>query len=296
MESKHNTFFLITGIILVGLIVGVVLLAVQASNNIKSSNTSIEALTTQATSLQSSLASTNSQIASITDQVNESISTLTDNMSLNNQEVAELNQDLAGITSQISSYNSEFVSINNQLDDLEDSVSSGDSSIASIENQLSTISSQITSLQNTVTSLQSSINSLNTRVSALESAAANTKITLITSYSITQDFNERTLLTTFSPTGTGTLYISGTSSSSTGYIRLYNNTLSTFTDYTFGTAKTITTAVTYGYTYSIYFGNTEPSGTVTATLSAYYTYSSSTYTTLFTSKNVTQNHGTQTTL
>ena len=68
------------------------------------------------------------------------------------------------------------------------------------------------------------------------------------------------------------IYISGTSNTTTGYIRVTNNTTSGSQTYAFGTGNTITVAVTAGHNYSIRFGNTAPSGTVTATLSAVYYY------------------------
>ncbi len=291
MEPKYNVFFLITGVILIGLIVGVTLLAVQANRVNSASEASIDTLNNQVTAVQSSVTSVNAAMTSLTDQVNSAISTMTSDISYNSQEITALTRDLNSITSQLTTLNTQVTSLNARLDDLETASTSASTSITSIQNQLSTISSQITSLQSTTSSLQTSINSLTTRVSALESSYSTKTTTLFTSYSITQDFNTRTLLTTFSPSGTGTLYVSGTSSSATGYIRVYNNTSSTYNDYTFGTGTTISAPVTYGYSYSIYFGNTASSGTVSATLTASYTYSSYSSTTLFTSKSITQNHG-----
>ena len=89
--AKYNTFFLITGVILVGLIVGVILLAVQASHTNSANETSLQTLNNKVTSLQTSVASANTAMTSLTDQMNEAITTLTSNTSLNSQEIAEAN-------------------------------------------------------------------------------------------------------------------------------------------------------------------------------------------------------------
>ena len=293
---RYNTFFLITGVIIIGLIAGVVLLAVQASRNNSTNEASFQTLNNQATSLQSSLSSANSQMTSLTDQMNEAIAVMTSNIAANGQEITDMIDDITDVGTELTDLNVQLNSIKTNLNDLEDSSSDTSSSITSIQNQLSTITSQISSLQNTVSSLQTSITSLNTRISSLEASSSNKTSTLFTSKTITQDYDTQTLLTTFSPTGTGTLTIYGTSSSSTGYIRLQNNSLGTHKDYSFGTGATINATVTYGYNYAIYFGNTEPSGTVTASVTASYTYSSYSSIALFTSKSVTQNHGTQSTV
>jgi len=102
------------------------------------------------------------------------------------------------------------------------------------------------------------------------SATINNQSTLFTSQGVSQSANTQTLLYTFVPTYSGNIYISGTSSSSTGYIRVTNNTLNATVTYAFGTGTSITIPITGGYSYSIYFGNTDATGTITATLSASY--------------------------
>jgi hypothetical protein len=107
------------------------------------------------------------------------------------------------------------------------------------------------------------------------------------------------LLYSFVPTQNGYVNVSGISSSTTGYIRVYNNTTASFNDYAFGTSNTITALVTGGRSYSIIFGNTEVSGTITATLSAVFypsTGPGTTSVTLFTSQSISQSFGTLTLL
>ncbi|MBN1367749.1 MAG: hypothetical protein JW967_07470, partial [Dehalococcoidales bacterium] len=103
--------------------------------------------------------------------------------------------------------------------------------------------------------------------------SSSTYTTLFTSKNVTQNHGTQTTLITYSPSYTGYFSITGTTSSSSSYIRIYNNTLSTYTDYSFTTGTTVTAPVSAGYSYSIIFGNTASSGTVTATLTGkYYHY------------------------
>jgi len=97
-------------------------------------------------------------------------------------------------------------------------------------------------------------------------------IILFSSQTITQSFSTQTLLYTFTPTQVGYIYITGTSTSITGYIRVTNNTTSTYIDRAFGTGAIVSVPITPGQNYSIRFGNADASGVITATLSATYYY------------------------
>jgi hypothetical protein len=78
---------------------------------------------------------------------------------------------------------------------------------------------------------------------AISSSATN-QTTLFTSQSVYQGANTQTQVYSFSPTYPGIISISGTSSSTTGYIRIVNNTTGTSANYSFGTGATVTVPVT----------------------------------------------------
>ncbi len=293
---RNNANFLVTAIILVVVIAGFAVLGIYSSANFKNNSNSIYALQIQKEAMQSDLSTAKSQIATLTDQV----STLQKNTASNGDKISTMNMDLSSAKSQIASIKTDVDTANSQISALKTSTASNTASITSIQTQFSTINSQLTTLQSTLTTLQGTITSLTARVKSLESTSTTTNpTTLFASQTISQNYNTQTTLTEFTPSSSGYIYVSGTSNASTGYIRIYNNSLGTYTDYPFGTGATVTASVVAGYSYSIIFGNTNTAGTFLATLTATYypgSSSSTTYTTLFSSQTISQNYNTQTTL
>lgn len=93
---------------------------------------------------------------------------------------------------------------------------------------------------------------------------------LFTSQTIYVSPGMQTIVYTFNPTYTGSVRISGTSNSSTGYIVITNNSSGASNTYAFGTGTTISAQLNAGNSYGIYFGNHDASGTITATLTGTY--------------------------
>lgn len=119
---------------------------------------------------------------------------------------------------------------------------------------------------------------------------------LFTSQAISQGPGVQTVVYSFTPTNPGYISISGTSSSSTGYISIINTNSGASNTYSFGNGNAINFPLNVGNTYSIYFGNHDTAGTITATLTGTYTISPSTSSqnNLFTSKTLYVNPGMQT--
>ncbi|MFC1910777.1 hypothetical protein ACFLXC_05810 [Chloroflexota bacterium] len=290
--QKNRIFFVIGGIIIVAVIIGIIFLAFQASANFRTYSNEIATLQSQNNTLQIELSSAKSQIATMTNQ----ISTLQTGISSSE---GKLTTDLSSVKAQVATLANQVNNVDSQIASLKNTVSSSSSTITSLQGQVTTLNSQLTTLQTTLTSLQSSVTSLTTRVTNLETSGTSTSTTtLFSSQYVSQNYNTRTNLRTYTPTNSGYFSISGTSSSNTAYIRVHNNSLGTYNDYSFGTGTTVTANVIGGYSYSIMFGNTNFSGTVTATLTA--TYHPSSYTggqiTLFAGQTISQSYNSQTTL
>jgi len=199
----------------------------------------------------------------------------------NTNAISTLNTQTTSLKSQLSSASQQLDNFNSQISALEKQTSSFTSQISALQSQFSSLNTQLTSLQSTVSSLS-------TQVTTLLSASSQT--TLFSSQAISQGPGVQTLVYTFAPTYSGYIYISGSSSSATGYIMVTNSTSGASTSYTFGTGTTVTASLTAGNSYSIYFGNRDASGTITATLTGTYSGSSSTSsrTTLFSSQTISQ--------
>ncbi len=198
----------------------------------------------QISTLQGQLASSTSQNSALQNQV-----------SFDSTQISSLQGQLSSATSQVASLQTQVSTNNSQISRLQSQHSTDATQISTLQNQSSSYQSQITSLQSQISSLQSQI-----------SSGRSYQTTLFSSQTISQGPYVQTLVYTFTPTYSGISYISGTSSSSTGYISVTNTTTGASNPYTFGTGTTISAPLIAGNNYSIYFGNHDSVGTITATL------------------------------
>jgi|GEM_PF-2066961 len=308
MEEKNPTYSkttIIIGIVLAVAVIGIMVLSVISYINTTVDKNDIFALQVQVANLQNKITAANNELTSLSSQITEANSRIFTLSNKESSDVSSLQDELSTANDQISSLANQINNVLLQISGLRTDISSDAVMISSIQTQLSSINSQLSSLdnatvsmQNTLTSLENTVDSLISQVNDLTAAATNPVI-LFSSQVISQAFSTQTLLYTFTPTYNGYIYVSGTSNSTTGYIRVTNNTTSTFTDFTFGTGTTVTAAVMGGYSYSLSFGNSDASGTITAVLTAtYYPTSSSTTNAfpLFSSLVISQAFGTQTLL
>jgi len=311
-----TTYILVMAVLLVLVIVGSIVFAVQSSNRITANSNNINSTQQTVASLQTQLSSANTTISSLSNQLNAAntqISHLQSQESSDQTQITtlqtglkplqtgltsaqstltSLQTGLTSVTTQVSTLANQLNSANSQITALQGNVSSSSTQISALQTQLSTITSQLTSLQSSVTTLTTEVSNISS------STLTNNQIILFTSEGISQTYNTQNLLYTFTPTYSGYVDISGSSSSSTGYIRVTNNSLNSTTTYAFATGTVVTAQLTAGYNYTLYFGNTDTTGTITATLSGFYASSATinNQSTLFTSQGVSQSANTQTLL
>jgi hypothetical protein len=99
----------------------------------------------------------------------------------------------------------------------------------------------------------------------------NAQTTILSSQGFTLTSGGQTILATFTGSSSGSLFVSGSTTSTTGYIRVYNGTYGGSTNYTFTSGSTISIPVQSGYN-TIYFGIGNDTPPQTATISATYVY------------------------
>jgi hypothetical protein len=102
------------------------------------------------------------------------------------------------------------------------------------------------------------------------SSAAPSQSALFSSQTVSQGPNVQTIVYTFTPAYSGHTSITGTSSSSTGYLLVTNTSSGVSNNYIFGTGTAVSAPLTANNSYSIYFGNHDSSGLITATLTGIY--------------------------
>jgi chaperonin cofactor prefoldin len=272
MNERHDWLTYVNLIVLVIVIVAFSVLYYQMSSHITNNDSAITTLQNQTTTLQSQLSSTNSQISSLGGE----ISTLTNDLTNDGTQISSLNSQLGSANSQITALSQQLDDANTKIGTLQADDSSSSSQIATLQSQqssllntINSLQSQLTSTQGTVNSLQSEINEEQSTINTLTSEI-NTPVTLFSSQGISQGPNTTTLVYEFTPAYTGYISVSGISSSATGYILIVNNDAGTSSTYAFGTGTTIYVQLVNSDDYSIYFGNRDTSGIITATLSGTY--------------------------
>jgi hypothetical protein len=296
---KDNTLFLVVGIILVLAIIGVLIFGIQTSGNITTNRNDI-------TTLKNQVAAANSSISTLTDQLNSANAQISSLKTLEASDVTAAKAQLATITDQLTSANnaiaalktleaSDVSALKSQLGSLPDQISALNTQLTALKtlegNDVTGLKTQVTTLQTTLTSLQASVTTLSTQVAALSSSSTGTPSTLFSSVPVTSlGSGGLQVLYAFAPTSSGTIYVTGSSTSGPTVIRLTNNNLGTYTDAAFGTGTTVTFAVYAGVSYSISFINN--SGTVvSASLTGTFTPTASSATTLFSNLSFTHAAG-----
>jgi peptidoglycan hydrolase CwlO-like protein len=231
--------FLVTWIIIIALVVVFAILGVNASNNITDNTNAINSLQTNIVSLQNSLNSANSNISALQTKLNSASS-----------DISTLKTSLTSDESKISSLQANLGSAQSQLDDLTTELSSDESRITNLETGLAAANAQITSLQQQVNTLRASI--------------TGTQISGATTIATTGGQTQQ-VIAAFTANYTGTVTITGYSTSSTGYVYALNTTYGLSTNFAFVGSSTNPTTVSIsvlpGNIY-LYFGNTDPAGTI----------------------------------
>jgi peptidoglycan hydrolase CwlO-like protein len=256
---KVNKPLIVVGVLLVCLAIGFFFYYSNATSAISTANSLISNLRNQntATVSQSNL--------------------MGDQLTAANSQITTLKSQLAADESQISTIQGQLSTTAAGLASTQNQLNTANSQVSSLQGQLGNASSQATSLQGQLTSantqistLQSQVNSLNAQIQTLQTTINNnqssTSTQLISGLNITQNPGQQSLLTSFNATTSGYLNVTGYSSSVTGYIRTINTNYGASTNYTLGTASSTVMIPIQTGTVSIYFGNSDATGTITATI------------------------------
>jgi peptidoglycan hydrolase CwlO-like protein len=276
--TASNRTNIIVGIILIVAIIGIIVLSIQAYVKANSDEDTLNLLQQQLTTLKSNVSTTETKLNTLSAQFDDAEGHIASSDYEQDSDIDVLQEGLTAANNEISSINSQISSILSQISGLQAEDISDNSQISSIRAQLTSLTSQLSSVSNTTASLQTSLTSLERTVATLSSIVNSINYpftnpaTLFTSKSISQVAGSQTVVYTFTPTISGYVYITGNSSSSTGYIRIADNSTSATQAYAFGTANNLSIPLTAGHNYSILFGNSATSGTVTAVLTGSYYY------------------------
>lgn len=199
----------------------------------------------------------NATIATMQTQVSQ----LSSQVSTQNSQITKLQSDLTAANASVSSLQTQLTSASTKESSTESSLAAANASISSLQSQLTTANGQVTTLQSQVTDLQN-VNNLSQ--STIEAS----------SYTVSQSAGSETVVSSFTATYPGYILVTGSSTSSTGYIRVvdsYSSYYPSSTRYTFGTGTNLIIPVLPGTVY-VYFGNEDASGTPTGYISATYYY------------------------
>jgi septal ring factor EnvC (AmiA/AmiB activator) len=250
--KPFSTSALILSVVLVIVIVAGLVFAFQASGKISTNKDAIAALqkrvaTNEATEL-SDIAALKTQIGALQSQV-----------TANEGKLTTAQTQLTAAQSKVTAHTDQLATLQGQLTALQGQVTPIQAQISSINDQMATQTASVASVQSQLSSLSSSISSLQSQISTLQGSGGTGSIT--NPGTVQVGLNTYALVTTFTSSVAGTLYVTGSSTSVSGYVYVYNATyLTTSSRYAFATSTTVQIPVSAGTNY-LYFGNTDTTGT-----------------------------------
>jgi chaperonin cofactor prefoldin len=182
--------------------------------------------------------------------------------------VSNLQSHLSGSQAKVSSLQSELSSANAQILDLQRENSSAANAQVALNSQISTLNIQLSSLNSQISTLQNQNNDLQSIINLNKSEIKANQVT------INQKANESSLIVSFVAKYAGYIIVSGTSTTTTGYLDVtdsfsgypYNDT-----HYTFGTGALRIIPILPG-TVSVYFASPSTITGATATITVTYVY------------------------
>jgi hypothetical protein len=199
---------------------------------------------------------------------NATIAALQQQNGVQKTEAEALNIQLTAAQDNITAANTQIASLNAQVSSLNNQVSSAQSSLTSASSQVTTLSDQLTEANSRITDLTNQVTSLQS-VTALSRT-----MTVASAFTLSQSPAQETTAGYFNPTYPGYILVTGYSSSTSGYIRVTDSFTGypyTSTQLSFGTGNYLYIPVLPG-TVIVYFGNTETTSTVTASINITYYY------------------------
>ena len=278
---------LIVGVILVFAILVFGVLASQIFNRLSDNENNLAALKTlvsnQGSSFNNQIGSLDTQIAALSNQINSSTA-----------QTAAMNAQLTSAAAQISALGTQLTAATGQVTALKTQIGAYDAQFSSLNAQILVLSQNITSLDsnnkdlqsqfaaanNQITALKTQVTTLSTQQSTPTTPTTPTQVTLFSGQQITVPGGQQVSITSFNSQAAGNLYVSGTTSSTTGYLRLNNSIYASNVIYPFSGSPVTLPVQPTGFN-TLYFGNNDTAGTsATATLNAYVNYSGSSSQTL----------------
>jgi peptidoglycan hydrolase CwlO-like protein len=276
--ASYNWTYIIIGIIFTVAVIGSIILSILTYAITTTDEKTINTHRDRIALLESELMVANAELDSLSDQISDSegqVASINDQQAI---DIAVLQVELATATEQLTSLVNQINNVALQISSLNNEVTLDRTAISTITTQLSSITTELSALSATTASLQSKLTSLESKVNSLKATVdklttpVTHSVVLFSSQLISQAFGTQSLLYNLTTPYAGYISITGTSSSSTAYIRVTNNNTGYTSYYPFGTGNAVNVAVSAGQRYSLYFGNSDAVGTVTATLSAVYFY------------------------
>lgn len=265
MGAKHDWIPFYVSLILLVILAAVFTFAYfQLTARITDNNNSVTELQGKLALVQSDLSAADSRLISLTSQ----LSGLTETLVNNDSKFVSIDTQLSSAKTQLTQYSQDLENINAQITDLKGQNTTSGSQITTLQTQLDAMKSQLASALNTITTLQNQVAAQQSTINSLSQAIAYS--TALFSRTISQAPGTNTLVYTFTPSYSGLLVINGTSNTVTAYILVVNNTNGTSSTYNFGTGTTVYAQLIANNNYSVYFGNRNTAGTITATLNGVY--------------------------
>jgi DNA repair exonuclease SbcCD ATPase subunit len=249
----HLPFILTSALALI-LIAGFIFYYFQMSGKVALLQGELTSINARATSLQNEKSAFESQVASLKSELSSSQSNFQTTSSQLQSQIASAKSQITSLQNDVSSYQSQASSLQSQL--------------LSTKAQISTLQDQLSSANDRISSLQSGISDLQNIVSLSKST------NIVNEKTINQSEGQSTSVASFAAQYAGYVVVSGTSTTSNGYLIVTDSfgdsPLNSF-HYPFGTGATCTIPVLPG-TVTVYFANSNSSGGATATLTVIYCY------------------------
>ena len=189
-------------------------------------------------------------------------------------QIAQLNTQVAGLQTDLTAERANSTSLLSQLNSNVTALFAANTQIAAKTLELSTSQSQATTLQTQITTLTAAKAALQTQVDNMTSIVNLSASATQTSAPVSQNFGALSTVDSFNVNYAGYLLITGSTSSTNGYITVtdsYSSYPSALNNLHYPFSTSVVVPVLPG-SITVSFGNTDGAGTITANISVVYYY------------------------
>jgi predicted nucleic acid-binding Zn-ribbon protein len=275
--SQNNPLSKVIGVILVIVIIVFAVFWVQTSGHLSDNQTTIASLNTQLSGVQSQVGTDQSQISALSSQLTAAQTQLSTTSSTAASLKTQLTTDettISSLSGQITAANSKIADLTTQFGNtgsgiagIQNQVAKDATTIANLQTQLTTATGQITAATSQISTLQTQLSTLQTQVSS-GTGSGTSQQTILSGQAFTLSGGQQTLLTSFNAASSGSLIVSGSTTTITGYLRINNSVYGSSTNYPFNGAS-VSIPIQAGSN-SLYMGDNDATGSIaTATMNAY---------------------------